>query len=140
VKFWDASAVVPLLVSERSSPVCATLAASDAGLVVWWATRVECGAALWRRIRDGSLAPRSEPLARKILESFATAWLEVAPTAPVRDAALRLVRAYPLRASDSLQLGAALAWCEGVPAGRCFVSLDDRLRDAALREGFTVLP
>jgi len=49
-------------------------------------------------------------------------------------------RPYRLRAADAFQLAAALAWCEGHPRGERFLSLDDRLRDAARREGFTVLP
>lgn len=53
---------------------------------------------------------------------------------------LRLLRTHPMRASDSLQLGAALWWCGGFPEGREFICLDQRLRDAASAEGFNVLP
>jgi hypothetical protein len=45
-----------------------------------------------------------------------------------------------LRAADALQLAAALIWCEEQPAGEVFVCLDDRLREAARREGFTLVP
>ena len=54
--------------------------------------------------------------------------------------AKRLLRVYPLRAADSLQLGAALAAASDQPPGWDFVCLDDCLRDAALREGFNILP
>ncbi len=77
---------------------------------------------------------------RKVLAALARSWTEVEPRAQVREAAARLIRSHPLRASDSLQLAAALVWCEGRPQNRSIVSLDDRLRSAALREGFTVLP
>jgi hypothetical protein len=39
-----------------------------------------------------------------------------------------------------LQLAAALVWCEEQPHGEAFVTLDDRLREAATREGFSVHP
>jgi hypothetical protein len=47
---------------------------------------------------------------------------------------------HPLRAADALQLAAALVWVEEQPHGEGFVSLDGRLRDAAAREGFTLVP
>jgi hypothetical protein len=50
------------------------------------------------------------------------------------------LRVHALRAGDSLQLAAALVACEGRPGGLQFVSLDDRLNEAALREGFRVVP
>jgi hypothetical protein len=45
-----------------------------------------------------------------------------------------------LRAADALQLAAALVWCQGDPLQHGFVCLDQRLREAARREGFTALP
>jgi hypothetical protein len=50
------------------------------------------------------------------------------------------VRTHPLRAGDALQLAAALVACGERPEALPFVCLDDRLRDAARREGFAVLP
>jgi hypothetical protein len=44
------------------------------------------------------------------------------------------------RAADTLQLAASLVWCRERPVGRSFVCLDARLREAAVREGFSVLP
>jgi hypothetical protein len=35
VRFWDASAIVPLLVTETPTRVVQTLAAKDAGMLVW---------------------------------------------------------------------------------------------------------
>jgi len=47
---------------------------------------------------------------------------------------------HSLRAADALQLAAALIWTEETTAGAEFVCLDQNLREAALKEGFTVLP
>jgi hypothetical protein len=51
-----------------------------------------------------------------------------------------VLAAHPLRAADALQLAAALVWTGEAAAGEAFVCLDERLRDAARREGFEVLP
>jgi hypothetical protein len=63
---------------------------------------------------------------------------EYLPT--VRKGARRLQRSHPLSAADSLQLAAALICCEERPEILGFVCLDERLSDAARREGFAVLP
>src|SRR5262249_13992716 len=39
-----------------------------------------------------------------------------------------------------LQLAAALGWVQGQPSGQPFVCLDHRLRAAAQREGFLLMP
>ena len=72
------------------------------------------------------------------LAEFAAAWHEVQPVAPVRQIAIRLLRAR-LRAADSLQPAAALVAAEGEPATMAFVTLDDRLAIAADREGFLAI-
>lgn len=41
MKFWDSSAVVPLLAQEPSSKACEALLKDDPAMVVWWGTRVE---------------------------------------------------------------------------------------------------
>ena len=48
----------------------------------------------------------------------------------------RVLRVHPLRAADALQLAAALEWSGGAASGM-FITYDERLRDAASREGFT---
>lgn len=54
----------------------------------------------------------------------------------VRDCpALQGLRLHPLCAADALQLAAALEWAGAVHEG-AFVTFDQRLQDAAQREGF----
>jgi hypothetical protein len=64
--------------------------------------------------------------------------LNVAATDDAKGLARRLLRVHALRAADALQLGAALAWAEGRPAGRVLHTLDAHLAIAAEREGFLV--
>ena len=51
MKFWDASAIVPLLVAEESTRRLQTLAAEDSAMLVWWGSTVECISALARTLR-----------------------------------------------------------------------------------------
>jgi HAMP domain-containing protein len=65
---------------------------------------------------------------------------EILPVEGVRTRAIRLLAQHPLRAADALQLAASLIWCEEQPSTETFVCLDNRLRDAARREGFALFP
>ena len=58
---------------------------------------------------------------------------------PVRDAAEQLLRVHPLRAADSLQLGACIAVFGKRRRNREFVVLDNLLAEAARQEGFKVV-
>lgn len=75
-----------------------------------------------------------------LLKAFRVGATEVRPSDEVRARAMRLLSIHPLRAADALQLAAALVWCRERTAGAGFVCLDGRLREAAGREGFEVLP
>jgi len=136
MRFWDASAIVPLLLDEPQSPALRQLLRGDAGLVVWWGTPVECASAIARVARDGTLTSREETTVLDLLRTLERSWHEILPTTPVRQTAQRLLRVHPLRAADALQLAAALAWAAGDTRGLGLVTRDDRLADAARREGF----
>lgn len=138
--FWDTSALIPLLLPEPRSAVLTETAASDRELTVWWGTPVECLSATYRRHREVPLPAPLLTAALARLRAFVEDADTVAPTDEVRRRAGRLVAAHPLRAADALQLAAALVWCEEQPAGEAFVCLDERLREAARREGFTLVP
>jgi len=140
MKFWDTSAIVPLCVTEPATPQVRRLAEADESLVVWWATRTECISALARRRRDGHLSTPAERRARQVLAAVAAEWSEVLPSEPLRLRSERLLAVHPLRAADAFQLAAALLWSRGDTATHAIISFDERLRDAAAREGFQVLP
>ena len=140
MKFWDASAVVPLCADEPESRSVRAMLDEDASVVVWWGTRTECVSALMRRKREDGLTHREERAARRLLDSLAQAWAEMQPSEAVRSIAERLLAVHPLRAAGALQLAAAMVWCRQVPAGQGLVTFDARLRDASHREGFDVLP
>jgi predicted nucleic acid-binding protein len=140
VRFWDSSAVVPLLVHEPETARVKRLAEDDPAIVVWWATRTECVSALARLRRAVALGTPDEAGTRQLLLQLSASWTEIAPTKRLRDRAERLLSVHVLRAADAFQLAAALVWSRGRTTGRGLVSFDERLRAAATREGFDVLP
>lgn len=140
MRFWDASAIVPLLVREPVSLTLEDLYRDDPVAVVWWATEVECSSALSRREREAAIPVASSVAALDRLDALKARWIEVAPTAEVRGLARRLLRVHPLRSADSLQLAAALAFNARLGGSVPMVCLDDRLAEAARREELRVVP
>jgi predicted nucleic acid-binding protein len=138
--FWDSSALVPYLVSESMSGEITALLGGDTTAMIWWATPVECLSALERRKREGRLDSESYEEARSKLSKLLDECAVVQPHALLRTRAEHLLVPYPLRAADALQLAAALVACEESPQGEIFLSFDVRLREAAAKEGFQVLP
>ncbi|MEI6450206.1 MAG: PIN domain-containing protein [Actinomycetes bacterium] len=140
MRFWDSSALIPIVVREGRSPLVETLATDDPEMIVWWASPVECGSAVHRLRREGVFTPTAAAQVLAGLAAVLDAANAVQPGDEVRAKALRLLRVHPLRAADALQLAAALLWTRERPGGRDFVCLDERLRTAAAIEGFQVLP
>jgi len=140
VKFWDSSALVPLLVRQPASERLEGLLRRDPAVVLWWGAAVECASALARLQREGTLQRSGLRQAHQVLDHLRARAFEVEPVEEVRARALRLLAVHPLRAADSLQLAAALLWCRERPQRVGFVSLDDALRLAAGAEGFQVMP
>jgi uncharacterized protein len=138
VTFWDTSAVVPQL-AEEPATAAAVRAYAGSLPVVWWATVVECGSSIARLERDGHFTAAQAATAFERLDALREGWVEVEPGDEIREVARRMLRVHPLRAADALQLAAAWLASERRPATLPFVTLDDRLRTAALREGFPLV-
>jgi predicted nucleic acid-binding protein len=136
VKFWDSSAVVPLLVPEVMSGSVQRLYEDDPVMAAWWATEIECTSAIARRQRLGRLPEDVAAEAFVRLKALREGWHEVEPGEELRESAKRLLRVHDLRTADALQLAAAVYVAEARPSTLEFVSLDDRLLAAARREGF----
>ncbi len=140
MRFWDSSALVPLIVQEPATNTVKELLAADPSILAWWGAEIECISALSRLERQGALDAAGTSAAAGRLGIVHRSWHEVQPTERVRETAVRLLRVHDLRAADALQLAAALVASDARPAGLPFVCLDERLRRAADREGFPLVP
>ena len=108
MKFWDTSALVPLLIEERTSDPVRAIAAADTEIVVWWGASVECLSAISRLERAGRLKPPENTRAFDLLGKLRGGWKEIEPLEIIASGLEELLRAHPLRAADALQLAAAL--------------------------------
>ena len=136
--FWDASALVPLCVHEVTS-IKAHARLRAFLPVVWWGSLVEVYSATARLHRIGKLKDVEKQGALLRLNMLNQGWREILPTDEVRSLAGHLLDIHDLRAADSMQLAAALTWCQQRPAKRPFICEDQRLSKAAAANGFSVL-
>jgi predicted nucleic acid-binding protein len=139
VRFWDTSALVPLLVAEDATEAVRACYGADPVVLVAWTTAVECASAIARAERDELLTLAEATAAFARLDELARVWREVEPSDDVRDVARRLLRVHRLRAADALQVASATMAAERRPSSLVVVTLDERLEAAAAREGFPVL-
>jgi predicted nucleic acid-binding protein len=139
VRFWDASALVPLVVQEKGSALVKGWLREDADVILWGLTRLELASAVERRAREGLLKARERVQALDRVERIASDAHEVSDLAAVRVRGVALLARHPLRAADVAQLGAALLVADPDPSSLAMVVLDQRLATAAAREGLRVL-
>jgi predicted nucleic acid-binding protein len=140
MRFWDSSALVPLIVAQPTSVTVDQWLAADSAIVVWTVTSVELASAVARLAREGSIDESAAHEAEIRIDQLLGSCHTVIDLEAVKAQARRLLRVHPLRAADALQLGAACEWVFGRPAERVFHTFDGRLALAARREGFRVLP
>jgi predicted nucleic acid-binding protein len=137
MKFWDSSAILPLVAAESATKAMRTIAAADPAMLVWWGTEIECASAVARIEREGNV--EAAATAADQLRLLADSWHEVDPTDLVRETAKRFLRVHMLRAGDALQLAAAFVAADRRPPSLELVTLDDRLATAARKEGFVLV-
>ena len=139
MRFWDSSAIVPLVCREAQSPRCRAWLRTDPVIIVWAFAATEVVSALARRRRGGTLKPAVLTQAKQRLLKLEDAWSEVIQYDAVRARARRLLETHPLRAADALHLAAALVAFEERTIDNEFVTFDGRLAEAAEKEGFLIL-
>lgn len=139
MRYWDASALIPLIVAEEASTRIRRLFRDDPMIVTWAWTRVEIASAVERRAREGSLSRRMRAECLERFGRLADQWDEVVDVAAVRIRAMQVLARQSVRAADAAQLGAAMLLSEDDHASTEFVCLDQKLALAAEREGFRVV-
>lgn len=140
MKYWDSSALVAIHVQQKATSAVRLILSRDGQVLTWALSDVEVRSALCRLGREGAMTALQVSEAITRIESFFETVNLISVLAPVRTKAKRLLGIHPLRAADAMQLAAALTAVYDDPAGHEFVCLDDRLADAARREGFALLP
>jgi predicted nucleic acid-binding protein len=139
MKFWDSSALVPLVSREESTVRLQKLLRRDPAMIVWTLSMVEMHSALVRKRRAGAMTAVQLRESRSRLSGLSRAWTEVLSVDRVAVRALRVLDLHDLRAADALQLAAALVACGEEPERLPFVVLDEELAAAAEKEGFLIL-
>ena len=140
MKFWDSSAMVPLIVDEEETDYCLKTLSDDQEMLIWCLSKVEVISALCRLVREKSLSEDEFQKAKKRLNDLIERAYEVKVIQKVRDRALRLLEVHPLRAADACQLASALVATQEEPDRLAVVCFDQRLMRAAIKEGFVVNP
>ena len=139
MRYWDASALVPLVIAEPGSDSVRSWLRQDDGIVTWAWTRTEITSAVERRSRTGLLSRPQRRAALDRFAAFADTWDEVVDVLAVRSRAHSLLARHPLPAAEAGQLGAALLVHEQLAGGLSFVCLNERLASAAEREGLRLV-
>lgn len=140
MRFWDSSALVPLLVRQSLSAEADRWFGDDPAIAIWTLTPIEIASAVQRLVREGAVSEAWAEEADHRTGELIHACHVVVDVDAVKQRAARLLRLHVLTAADALQLGAALEWAVGHPEGRVMHTFDAKLATAARREGFTALP
>lgn len=140
MKFWDSSAMVPLIVSEKETDYCLKTLSGDQEMLIWCLSKVEVISALCRLVRDEKFSESDFNKAKKQFNELIQRAYEVKAIEKVRNRALRLLEVHPLRAADACQLASALVATQEDPDRLSILSFDERLKTAAAKEGFDVNP
>jgi predicted nucleic acid-binding protein len=103
-------------------------------------SEAEVASALARRCREGAFPEFERNRALSALREDFASLLVVEVTAEVMARSVGLLVRHPLRAADALQLAAGLELRERLRLPIRFVVCDNRLREAARREGMETGP
>ena len=140
VRFWDTSSLVALVLEEKQTARIREISREDQERAVWILSEVEAASAFWRRSRANELTDEARQAAQRSIDVVLANAVVVSDVPAVVQHARRILATHTLRAADAMQLAAALVACDDDPSRLPLVTLDDRLAEAAVREGFTVLP
>ena len=139
MKFWDSSAIVPLLIRESNTKSVQKILEKDSDMIVWWGTEIECVSAIVRLEREKKIDSDNIETALLRLGNLKEFWHEILPVEQVRTVARRMLRVHLLHAADSFQLAAAVCASNGQPSTLDFLCFDKQLLFAAEREGLRIV-
>ena len=135
MRFWDSSALVPLLSDEEKTDVVRALFQQDRNIVTAFITPVEVISAICRKAGVNRDLRRSAMLRYAVLKAN---WTLVDDYEQLMISAHSIAAQRCLRTGDAIQLACAIRARpdKSLP----FVSFDEELLEAAAAEGFPILP
>jgi predicted nucleic acid-binding protein len=139
--FVDTSALVKRYINETGSAWVVNWIAVEAGnvIVISELTVVEVFSVVARRVREGSLTPKTAQILRdNFLLHVEKEYLVIALDSPLLIEARSLVTQYPLRTLDSIQLASVHRAAGMLNTNMVVVSADSNLLIVATAEGFQV--
>jgi predicted nucleic acid-binding protein len=137
MRYFDASALVKRYVREPGSLKVRRLLSAGVPATSRLSA-VEIASALTRRAREGAFTNAERDRAIASLERDLSSLLVVELTAEVVQRAQALLRRWPLRAGDAVQLASGLYLRAELDEPVTFVAYDERLMDAARHEGLRI--
>lgn len=138
MRYFDASALAKRYVREKDSAKVRRLLSLDVPATSRLSA-IEIVSALMRRSREGTLLEKNRERALAVLDGDLAAMLVVELTPEIVTRAQVLLRRYPLRAGDAIQLASCLQLqAELAEEPVVFVAFDVRLIAAADAEGVKV--
>jgi hypothetical protein len=140
MRFWDSSAIIPLLVLEDKTEYCISAFQTDKEIMVWTMSKVEVFSALCRSFRENTLTEGTFELAKKRMTDLFDIAFKIASMSKVKERALRLLQVHTLKASDALQLASVLVATQEVTSKLPIMCFDEKLKQAAKLEGFAINP
>ena len=140
MRFWDSSALFPLIIDDFHTARARVILSTDDSIVSSFITPVEISSAIWRRRHARLLSSEADRAADAQFASLSNRWVTLGEISDITATALSVVSRHALRAGDAIQLAAALVARAKLRTVRLeFVTFDIRLASAAREEGLRVL-
>ncbi|MBI2335806.1 MAG: type II toxin-antitoxin system VapC family toxin [Deltaproteobacteria bacterium] len=137
VAYWDSSALVALLIEEEKSVLARKLKGQTSQILTWVLTPVEVYSALCRLEKEGALSLNDFQKCYEVWQTIENGLIFVKDIEAVKNISYRLLRLHSLKAADSFQLASAIL-SKQANEGFPFITFDQRLEEAALKEGFQI--
>lgn len=135
--YWDTSALFAFVIAEKQSAKLRALVETQGSSTAYTSiiTPLEFESAVQRRLTERTLNLREADRARLFGVDFRKKAFLVPLDQNALDTALHLQKIYGLRPGDAIQLASARLGTDN-PSRVVFLCLDEKLTEAAKREGF----
>lgn len=138
ILYCDTSALIKRYIEEEGTGLVDSLWPSSLGIATSVVAFAETYSAFSRKLREGLLTEKEYTETLKIFKADFDSFILVAVTPSLNSIIERMVRRYPLRGFDAIQLSSALMLSEYGSLPVQFACFDHNLNEAAAKEGLSV--